>query len=669
MATDVERLLIRLEASASKFERDMDRARGVAARRTREIEQSFEGLKSGVVKIGASLGAAVVAALSIDQIKKAADTYTSAVNQIKVAGTAAADVPRVFDELFASAQRNAVPVEALAQLYGRVSQAQATLKVSSGDVLQMTEIVAQSLRVSGASAESASGALLQLAQALSGGTVQAEEWNSLLDGMYPLLQAAASGIKEAGGDVATLTRLVKDGEVSSKALFEGIRAGSGVLKDKLADSTLTVAQATTKMTNEMTRAIGEFDRLVGVAPTIVSSMDLIGRVFADVALSAAVGTKAIIDLINAIASASKSSATFNQNPLNEQLRQPARDRASINAQLRERENAGADRAMAVRAIDRMVGPVDAPAFYPIQGVTGPVARPKDTPPSAGLSPNAISLKDYAPTGAKTGGGGGGGSAAEKVSDYERQIEALRKKTEMLRVEAEVMEQGNAAVERAKIVRELELAAKKAGVAESEAVKAAIQKEADAHMAVKKTIEEKTQSMEAMRELQQLIGSSMASFFSDVVSGGKNASDALMNLTKKLAEAALQATLLGQGPLAGLFGTAGKNGAVGGIIGALFKGFSFGGFKAAGGPVGAGRAYVVGERGPEIFVPPTAGKIVPNRALSGGSGGRPSVTIVQHIAANGDRTIAQIARQAAGQAIAQYDAGLLSNVAMKQARMA
>ena len=44
----------------------------------------------------------------------------------------------------------------------------------------------------------------------------------------------------------------------------------------------------------------------------------------------------------------------------------------------------------------------------------------------------------------------------------------------------------------------------------------------------------------------------------------------------------------------------------------------GGFtgKALGGPVGAGRPYMVGERGPELFIPGAQGNIVPNNAMGG-----------------------------------------------------
>ena len=45
---------------------------------------------------------------------------------------------------------------------------------------------------------------------------------------------------------------------------------------------------------------------------------------------------------------------------------------------------------------------------------------------------------------------------------------------------------------------------------------------------------------------------------------------------------------------------------------------FGGGRANGGPVSSGTSYVVGERGPELFVPNTSGKIIPNGGSSGGS---------------------------------------------------
>jgi phage-related minor tail protein len=41
-------------------------------------------------------------------------------------------------------------------------------------------------------------------------------------------------------------------------------------------------------------------------------------------------------------------------------------------------------------------------------------------------------------------------------------------------------------------------------------------------------------------------------------------------------------------------------------------------RATGGPVSALTPYLVGERGPELFVPGASGSIIPNHALGGGT---------------------------------------------------
>ena len=68
---------------------------------------------------------------------------------------------------------------------------------------------------------------------------------------------------------------------------------------------------------------------------------------------------------------------------------------------------------------------------------------------------------------------------------------------------------------------------------------------------------------------------------------------------------------------------------------------FGGGRAMGGPVSRGTSYVVGERGPELFVPNTSGKIIPNGGSSGG-GSTINLTVNGAIDAEGTaRTIIDV----------------------------
>ena len=56
--------------------------------------------------------------------------------------------------------------------------------------------------------------------------------------------------------------------------------------------------------------------------------------------------------------------------------------------------------------------------------------------------------------------------------------------------------------------------------------------------------------------------------------------------------------------------------IGGLVGGFNLGpFRFGGARAAGGPVMSRRSYLVGENGPEMFTPRSAGSIVPNHELA------------------------------------------------------
>ena len=113
------------------------------------------------------------------------------------------------------------------------------------------------------------------------------------------------------------------------------------------------------------------------------------------------------------------------------------------------------------------------------------------------------------------------------------------------------------------------------------------------------------------------------------------------MLKRMAAQAIAANLNNM-----LFGD-GKGGNTG-AIGTLFAAW-FGGARANGGPVQSGRAYLVGERGPEIVVPNGSGTVIPNGALSTRQADRGSVYTINVM---GDATPAT-ARMIEN-ALAKYD---------------
>ena len=80
-------------------------------------------------------------------------------------------------------------------------------------------------------------------------------------------------------------------------------------------------------------------------------------------------------------------------------------------------------------------------------------------------------------------------------------------------------------------------------------------------------------------------------------------------------------------LGSLGGGGGGSGQGGGLLSSLLGGLLGLPGRATGGLVSAGRGYLVGERGPELFVPTSAGKIEPNGMGRSGRDVRVSIQVV------------------------------------------
>ena len=107
------------------------------------------------------------------------------------------------------------------------------------------------------------------------------------------------------------------------------------------------------------------------------------------------------------------------------------------------------------------------------------------------------------------------------------------------------------------------------------------------------------------DIKNLLATEMSTAIKGLITGANSLNDAFRNVLNKMADAFLNI---------GLFGNvAGNLTEGGGLFGNLF-----GGLLATGGTAKAGKSYIVGERGPEMFTPGVTGTVTPNEMLGGGS---------------------------------------------------
>lgn len=414
MATDMQRLIVSLEARTKAFENALNKANGVANRRARAIEGRFaamnRNLNSQFVALNSTMVGAFAGVASAKGFTSLLDAATRIENALKVAGLAGDELTKVYDRLFESAQRNAAPLESLVTLYGRAAIVQRELGVTSEELLRFTDNVAMALRVAGSDAQSASGALLQLSQALGSGTVRAEEFNSILEGALPIAQAAAAGLEEAGGSVAKLRALVIDGAVSSEAFFRAFEAGSVILEQKVAGAEMTVSQSFVRLMNVMIGTAREMDsgsdasgRLAGAIDWLATSIE--GLDFSGAINGALDFAESLVGVINTIREYARAAGE-------------ATGAAQFGPWLRS----------------RMGGDTDAQELTPesirdwaARNGVGPTAN--TTPKTGRLTAapaRTVSLADFMPPAAAGGGvsGGGGGSrgGASRARDELREAE-------------------------------------------------------------------------------------------------------------------------------------------------------------------------------------------------------------------------------------------------------
>ena len=123
--------------------------------------------------------------------------------------------------------------------------------------------------------------------------------------------------------------------------------------------------------------------------------------------------------------------------------------------------------------------------------------------------------------------------------------------------------------------------------------------------------------EKMKEVGEEIENSIKNNLRDAITGAKTFGEAMTNVFNRIRDKIIDAQL---DKLLGGFGEAfagGEKKGLGGILGNILGGF-IGGLFANGGQPPINKISVVGERGPELFVPRSAGTIIPNNQIGGES---------------------------------------------------
>ena len=227
--------------------------------------QASQRAASSIMEFVRGAAALVGVGLSAQAILSSADAYTVLQNKLQNVSDSAKQVDEITNRLFETANRTRTPVQETAQAFTRFDMALKNLGKSQDDSLRLTETVNKMLVVSGATANEAGSALLQLSQAFNKGKLDGDEFRSVMELMPNAADAIAKSLGVTRGE---LLKLAPEGKITAQVMLDAFTAAAAGIDEKFSKTVPTLSQAMTVLKNSATQTFGEINKSLGVTEGI-----------------------------------------------------------------------------------------------------------------------------------------------------------------------------------------------------------------------------------------------------------------------------------------------------------------------------------------------------------------------------------------------------------------
>ena len=656
---DAARVKAGLREVGETGQRSLDQIKGGAERASRSLDLL------DVVTRGIQIAGVAVAARALVQ---AGDALTQSLSRLQNATGSVERAGQVYEALYRNALSTGVAVSESVDAFQRFSIAAREIGATSDQVVRLVGGLQRVAIVSGASTQEISSATLQLAQALASGVLQGDELRSVLEAMPLLAEGLA---KELGVSIGELRKLGSEGKLTAERVFPALLRATERLGAELDRAPLSLGRAFGQLTAATENFLGQLDRAIGLSNALARALSAAARAVDGVRQGAGLlseeerfaGMRR-----QAEALAAQIARLESQQDGRASLSAPVR-RGSIRPGLvgAAEQQAGVDRTARLEELRRQYTELQAEITRGEQAAGERQRSEQESAATAAaearrrratqdvreltrdLDDRFRINREYEERvrRLREAEAAGGVTAAERtrletlalqqrdeaLRRLEPRVAAVRRAStegareareaerelnELLRERERLIQQNETAYERyQRRLANLSTLVERTERAGRAVPDETIQREAVATMEELERAEERVQrGAERTSDTVRELGLTFSSAFEDAIVKGEKFSSVLEGLLQDITRILARKVItepLGNAVLAGLSGISFDSlfTDVGSWLGGLFR--------AEGGPVTAGQPYIVGERGPEWFVPRQAGTVLPNGTVPGGGG--------------------------------------------------
>ncbi|WP_336937866.1 tape measure protein [Acinetobacter modestus] len=238
---------------------------------TSGFDQGINGAKFAVNALMGAM-AALGMGLGVKELAEAADSYAMLSAKIQQSTKDSGNFEQAIAGVHQIALQTNSSLDATGDLFTRLNTVAKDMGKSQQFALDMTSTVTKAIQLGGGSAQASEAAVQQFIQAMQGGVLRGEEFNSIMENGYGLAEALAKGLGVTTGE---LRKMAENGELSAERVLAALAKQKAGVDAQYSEMPLTISKALQKIATSWQILIGEMDQANGASATVAQWLSVL----------------------------------------------------------------------------------------------------------------------------------------------------------------------------------------------------------------------------------------------------------------------------------------------------------------------------------------------------------------------------------------------------------
>jgi tape measure domain-containing protein len=209
---------------------------------------------------------AFIALGAVRELVQLVDEFTTLNNRLKAVTNSEKEAASALKLVQQVASETRSDLSAVAGLFADITIASEELGLSQERVAGIAKVFSQSLKVSGADAGTAAGAIRQFGQALASGVLRGDEFNSINEANSKFMGELAKAVGVTRGE---LREMAQQGKITAQVMIDATEKMAGDVETAFGKTVMTIGDSFTNLRNVIVGSVGEVGEVSG-APTLLA---------------------------------------------------------------------------------------------------------------------------------------------------------------------------------------------------------------------------------------------------------------------------------------------------------------------------------------------------------------------------------------------------------------